>query len=147
MWTIILAGVQVSFAVQNVNELGPPKDVPEVEYTAHRRLALALTLAACNGDSVELTEFAQSVDVPRPWVDGVADDLIAAGILQIDGADDDVVRTARPPAEITLWDVVHSLEDREGDRELVLPPEVDARLDEAMDAVRVSLDDFGLAKP
>ncbi len=148
MWTIILAGVQVSFAVQNVNELGPPKDEPEVEYGTHRRLGLALALAACNEDSVELTEFAQSVDVPRPWVDAVVDDLVAAQILHLEEADgEDRVRTARPAAELTMWDVVHAVERHEGDQELQLPPQIEARLRESMAAARVMLQDFGLAKP
>ncbi len=142
VWTVILAGVQVSFAVQHVNDLGPPKEIPSAVHGSHRRLALVLAHAACERSPLELSEFTQSIDVPRAWVDGVVEDLEDARILEI--VDEGYVIPARSASLISMWDVVKAVEGHEGDVGLELPADLEARLSESLEAVRETLDEVEL---
>lgn len=131
-WTIILAGAEVSYAVQNLQALRGTEHLPPASHAIRVRLAWHLMARASEGfregrSGCELAQVAVDLDVPREWVDAVFDALYEAGlVVGIRGSDQDIAMPARPPEEITFAQVVAAVngQDTRGFLERVRLPEV-----------------------
>ena len=151
-WTVVLAGVQVSFAVQNIHALRPTVDVPAADYRLRCRLALALVGEAYRSQregegSVDLTEFTQQIGAPYEWVSSTAGRLLAAGVLRSGDAEGDAEAggvLTPGHAAISAWDVLQAVVESgpsSGESPtLTLPEELADRLAQAETAVRSILE-------
>lgn len=114
-WTIILAGAEVSYAVQNLRALRGSEHLPPASHAINVRLAWHLMTRASHGfregrAGCELAQVSADLDVPREWVDGVFEALSEAGLLvAVQGGDEDIAMPARPPEEITFSDVLNAV--------------------------------------
>ena len=142
MWTAVLAGVRVSFAVQHVHSLGPPRVVSPPSREVHRRLGLALVHAAFAGQAeggapLEVESFARELDLPREWIEPVVESLVTARILEYHG--EDGLRVVRDPASVSVWEVSRAVEESEEQIQIDLPDAVDARLQDVEQSARALL--------
>jgi membrane protein len=114
-WTIILAGAEVSYAVQNLESLRGTEHMPPASHAIKVRLGWHLLNRASdafrNGRAgCDLARFAMDMDVPREWVDGVYDALYAGGLLVCVQGDQDIAMPARPPEQILFSQVVDAVD-------------------------------------
>lgn len=143
-WTVTLVGAQVSYAIQNVHDLGPPQRVPEAAHGSHRRLALSLALAVSEAP-VSLSSFSQRLGVPRAWVDDVVEDLVGAGLLRVSNADE--AWAVSKTESLTMWDIVRAVESHDRDRDVFLPDHIAAPLQAMAEDVEARLDQVALQPP
>ncbi len=129
-WTIILAGAEVSYAVQNLESLRGTEHLPPATHAIRVRLGWHLVIKASdnfrNGrGGCDLAQFAMEMDVPREWVDAVFDALYAGGLLVGVQGDQDIAMPARPPEEILFSQVLNAVnrQDVAGFLERVRLPE------------------------
>lgn len=145
LWTVVLAGAEVSYGVHHLHDLRPRREVPPPTHRLYRRLALALAAATCRGGAnrapLELSEFTQQVDVPRKWVDRVAQDLVRAGLITADEKDFVRPNSAEP---LTVWDVVKAIEGEDVAERLELPEALEDNLGDARQALRELMQDVRL---
>ena len=92
-WTIVLLGAELGYALQHLHVLGPARETTHLPFWARERMALRIAERAleahARGDGpLSLTGEAQAVDVPRPWLELIADDLVRGGVLVRSGEDD-----------------------------------------------------------
>ena len=144
MWTVVLAGVRVSFAVQYVHSLGAPRVVSPPSREVNRRLGLAVVHSAFvrqegDGALLEVESFARDLDLPREWIELVVESLVAAHILEHEG--EDGLRVVRDPASVSVWEVARAVEETGDEIQIDLPYAVDARLQDAEESVRALLAD------
>ena len=105
IWTIVLVGAEVTYAVQNCDSLRGEEEPPPLSPSVRRRLAWHLVQRAGAGfrqgqRGVRTSQLGMDLDVPGEWLDAIVDDLLHAGILvQVQG-DDDLVMPGRPPEQI-----------------------------------------------
>jgi membrane protein len=125
LWTIVLLGAEVGYALQNLHLIGPDGDPARIPFAVRERVALRLFERAAQAHEagagpLDLTREAQQVDLPREWLDAVVVELEAAGLLaRVAG---DRVLPARPAARVALAEVLAAVRG-------VVPPKVRSRLD------------------
>ena len=113
-WTVILAGAEVSYAMQNLESLRGTEHLPPASQPIKIRLAWQLVHKASESfregrGGCDLTSFAMERDVPREWVDAVFDALSAGGLIVGVQGDQDIAMPARPPDQILFSDVLKAL--------------------------------------
>jgi len=119
LWTVVLVGAEVSYAVQNLATLRGTEDLPPPTPAVRRRLAWHLVQHASDGfragrRGVRASDLAMELDVPGEWLESVGDDLLRSGLLVQVLGDDDLVMPARPPEQITVPDVLAAAEGMTG---------------------------------
>lgn len=119
LWTILLVGADVSYAVQNLYSLRGGEELPPPTPGVRRRLAWHLVQRAsqafrAGNRGVRISELAMELDVPGEWLDLASDDLLRMGVLvQVRGGDD-LLMPARPPEKITPQQVLAAAEGEGG---------------------------------
>jgi len=106
VWTVILVGAEVSYAVQHIHDLRGAEQLPVANGAIRKRLAWHLLHHCGEGfrqgrSGCEIGELAASMDVPREWLDEVADALVEKGLLLRVAGNEDLMAPARPPEEIS----------------------------------------------
>ena len=119
LWTIVLAGAEVAYAVQNLASLRGGEQLPPAPRAVQQRLAWHLVAAACEGfragrRGVTTAELSTQLDVPMEWVDGVGDTLVQGGVLVLVPGGDERLMPARPPEQLELAMVTEVI-DGDGD--------------------------------
>jgi len=139
-WTVVLAGAEVSYAIQNLHSLGPKREVPPLSHALRRRMALALMQAVTDhgGAALPLARFTAAVDAPRPWVDQTVSDLERGNLLEM--CEDDSVRRIEPTGPLSAWDVVAAVDGPDPDQGMELPAGLEESLVETRAALRDHLD-------
>jgi membrane protein len=145
-WTVVIAGAEVAYAVQNLQSLRDGKPLPPPTPWVLRRLGWLVVSRACDAfrggqRGIRLEELAMELDVPEDWLDTVAQLLIDGGVL-VTIQDDELVMPARPPEQVE-WRQVIAMIDGAGDEELLrrvqLPDEAELRLAKADEAMNAAL--------
>src|SRR5690606_25757476 len=120
VWTIVLAGAEVAYAVQNLSSLHGSEQLPPAPRAVQQRLAWHLVAAACDGfrtgkRGVTAAELSTRMDVPMDWVDAVGDTLVRGGALVLLSSDDDRLMPARPPEQMDMAQVTSIVDgDQDG---------------------------------
>ena len=122
LWTIVLGGAEVAYAVQNLASLRGGEQLPAASRAVQQRLAWHLVAAACEGfrtgrRGVLAAELSARLDVPMEWVDGVADALVQGGVLVVLQGDGERLMPALPPEQLDMARVTAAV-DGEGDANL-----------------------------
>lgn len=115
VWTVVLVGAEVGYAVQNLHSLRGTENVPPPTPSVRRRLAWHLVQHASEGfragrRGVRASELAMELDVPAEWMEGIGDDLLAGGVLVQVAGDPDLVMPSRPPEQIQAAEVLAAAE-------------------------------------
>jgi membrane protein len=110
LWTIVLAGAEIAYAVQNLGTLRPQTQLPPASHRVRQRLAWHLVHAASAAfrsgrKGVRTSTLCMQLDVPVEWVDDVGNQLVTGGILVAVDEDEDLLMPARPPEQIAMPDV------------------------------------------
>jgi membrane protein len=119
VWTVVLVGAEVCYAVQNLHALRGTENLPPPTPSVRRRLAWHLVQHASEGfragrRGVRASEVAMELDVPAEWMEGIGDDLVASGLLVQVVGDGDLVMPSRPPEQIRAPDVLGAAEGTVG---------------------------------
>lgn len=140
LWTVVLAGAEVSYAIQNLGSLRRPRDLPPPAYGMRVRTMWHLMRAAAVGmrtgkRGVRLTTFAMGMDLPRTWIDDAASLLTDAALLRPLPDEGDVLVPTRPPEQIHMDDLLKAIEGRGKFQvqRVALPDELEAQLSAAFD--------------
>jgi membrane protein len=146
LWTVVLAGAEVSYAVQNLGSLRRPRDLPPPAYGMRVRTMWHIMRAAAVGmrsgkQGVRLTTFAMGMDLPRAWIDDAACLLIDAALVKPLPKDCDVLVPTRPPEQIHMDDLLKAIEGRGKVQvqRVALPDELEAQLSAAFDTAAHSV--------
>ncbi|MBI5850646.1 MAG: YihY/virulence factor BrkB family protein [Planctomycetes bacterium] len=137
-WTVVLLGAELGYAVQHVHVLGPVREDVLLPFCARERMALRLVERAATAHArgetpLSLTTEAQDADVPRPWLDRIADDLVRRMVLVRAGEDGVLpARRAEPLDVATIRDAVRGELDERLRVRLALSPEVERGLEAAL---------------
>jgi membrane protein len=123
LWTIVLGGAEVAYAVQNLASLRGPEQLPSASRAVQQRLAWYLVAGACDGfrtgrRGALATELAARLDVPIEWVEGVADLLVQGGVLVVLQGDGERLMPAVPPEQLDMVKVTAAID---GDGEAAFP--------------------------
>ncbi|MBK8979020.1 MAG: YihY/virulence factor BrkB family protein [Planctomycetes bacterium] len=145
VWTVVLVGAEIAYAVQNLHLIGPGRDLDRMAPAVRERLGLRLAqevgdaFAAGRG-AIALGELAARVDVPVEWLQMLLEDLQQVGVLlPVRGGR---AAPARPPAEIPLDRVVRGARGaipRRLEARLALRADLAAELDAAFAAATARL--------
>ena len=141
LWTVVLVGGEVSFAVQNVGSLHGGERLPPPTFGVQKRVMWHLMREAAEAfragrQGVVLSALATRFDLPRPWIDDLADLLVEAELLVPVRGELERLMPARPPETISMSDLVAVL-DRCADplaERVSLSRGVEQRLGAAFDA-------------
>jgi membrane protein len=114
LWTIVLAGSVVAYAVQNLGTLHSATDLPPATHHVRQRLAWHLVHAAgaafrSGHKGVRASALCRQLDVPREWMGGVVDELVARSVLVPLQDDADLLLPARPPEQIPFAEVAEAV--------------------------------------
>lgn len=142
-WTVILAGAEVSYAVQNIHMLRGAEHLPPAAFAIRKRLAWhVLHRSAVDFQEgrrgCDVGRLCRDMDVPREWLDGVVEALERGGLLVVPEGYQELVMPARPPEDIGMAEVILALENRFGAVEFLervrLPEEQERELGQAEQA-------------
>lgn len=135
VWTVVLAGAEVAYAVQNLGSLRGSDQLRPPTYGIRMRMMWHLMRAAADGfrggrKGVRPAQLAMAMDLPRSWIDDAADLLVRAGMLMPVGSDEEMLAPGRPPESLDMADVLAVLEGKDNpDLERIrLPEEPEQRL-------------------
>lgn len=148
LWTVVLAGAEIAYAVQNLPSLRGGEQLPAAPRAVQQRLAWHLVVAACEGfragrRGTTAAELSSRLDVPMEWVDEVGDALVRGGLLVVLQNDSERLMPALPPEQIDLARVT-AVVDGDGDANLTrvqLPAEQEQAVLAARTAAEASLRD------
>ena len=115
LWTIVLGGAEVAYAVQNLASLRGGEQLPAASRAVQQRLAWHLVAAACDGfrtgrRGVTAAELSTRLDVPMEWVDGVSDLLVQGGVLVVLQGDAERLMPAVPPEQLDMAKVTAAVD-------------------------------------
>ncbi|HEX5052143.1 MAG TPA: YihY/virulence factor BrkB family protein [Planctomycetota bacterium] len=107
LWTVVLAGAEVGYAVQNLPSLRGGEQLPAAPRAVQQRLAWHLVASACDNfragrRGVLTADVSTRLDVPMEWVDGVADQLVQGGVLVVLQGDDERLMPSCPPEQLDM---------------------------------------------
>ena len=122
LWTIVLGGAEVAYAVQNLASLRGGEQLPAASRAVQQRLAWHLVAAASEGfrtgrRGVTAAELSARLDVPMEWVDGVSDLLVQGDVLVVLQGDAERLMPAVPPEQLDMAKVTAAV-DGDGDANL-----------------------------
>lgn len=129
LWTVVLAGAEVSYAVQNLPSLRGGEQLPAAPRAVLQRLAWHLVDAACASfrggrRGVRAADLSTSLDVPMEWVDTVADQLVQGGVLVMLQGDEERLMPSCPPDMLDMARVTAVIDgDDDANLERVRLPE------------------------
>lgn len=143
VWTVVMLGSEVSYAVQNLGSLRGGDQLPPPSGGVRQRMMWHLMDRAAaefrtGRRGVRLSSLARRLDLPREWVDDAAELLVQAGLLVPVGGDEEVLMPGRPPETIAVADLLAVLQ-APGDpaaQRVALPEEAEQRLTAAFAAAR-----------
>ncbi len=147
MWTIILLGAEISYAVQNLRLLRGLVYMPESSFEMKQRMAWHIVTDCADRFRNKmlgsyLPQIGAKLDVPREWLDEVAERLIASDIVVRAEKDPEILMPGLPLEDLTWNEVYHAVE---GDRHprfkdsAPLPEEAERKLHEVRAAVDKAL--------
>ncbi|HEX6810546.1 MAG TPA: YihY/virulence factor BrkB family protein [Planctomycetota bacterium] len=115
LWTLVLAGAEVAYAVQNLASLRGGEQLPPAPRAVQQRLAWHLVAAACEGfrtgrRGVTAAELSARLDVPMEWVNGVGDVLVQSGVLVVLQGDTERLMPATPPEQLDMAKVTAAID-------------------------------------
>jgi membrane protein len=141
LWTVVLAGAEVSYAVQNLGSLRRPRDLPPPVYGMRVRTMWHVMRAAAEAhrsgkQGIRLDRFAMGMDLPREWIDDAVELLTDSRLLRPSPTDEEVLVPGRAPEQIHMNHLLAAIEGRNKRqvRRVALPDELEARLSAAFDA-------------
>jgi membrane protein len=130
LWSIVLAGAEIAYAVQNLPSLRGGERLPTATRSVRQRLAWHLVTTSCSGfragrRGTTAAEVSSLLDVPMEWVDDVADALVQGELLVAVQNDEERLMPALPPEQIDFAQVTAVIDgDRDSNLARVqLPPE------------------------
>ncbi len=133
-WMVVLVGSELSFAIQNVDDLGFPAGTGTVPHAHRKRLSLLIARLVARNFSegappLTAHAIANSLRMPYLPVRRILSDLTGAGLLSVTKSDEYEEGAYQPALDIhriTVSTVLDALE-RSGTVELVFPDEADFR--------------------
>ncbi|HLQ36893.1 MAG TPA: YihY/virulence factor BrkB family protein [Planctomycetota bacterium] len=149
-WSVVLGGAEICYAVQNLGTLHSLERLPPASPAVQRRLAWHLVTAAgqrfrSGRQGVEPSAVCAQLDVPGEWLERVADQLVAGGVLvQVEGGDE-LLMPARPPEQLDMQAVQAALDgpDDEFLARVRLPASAEQELGSADSAAAAVLSKLG----
>ena len=114
-WTVVLFGAELTYAAQNMKRhLFEPDQAP-LTAPARRRLAVRLMVILCRDFLIgrspsSMERLLDSVGAARLQTRHVISDLVSAGLVTETSDDNPGYQPSRPPAGITLADVIDAVE-------------------------------------
>jgi len=138
VWTLVLVGAEVSYAVHHIHDLRGAEALPDANWAVRKRLAWHLMREAGDrfrkGDrGCDLGALSGQLDVPREWLDDVAKALAHENLVVMSQGDDLAV-PARPPEDISMAEVFAAADWSEASAFLdrvTLPAEAEQRVADA----------------
>lgn len=145
-WTVVLAGAEVGYAVQNLQRLRggaplPPPSPAVVQRIAWHLLADGARAFRGGQRGVRLADVCARLDLPPEHVEQVAQRLLAGNVLVRLAGDPELLMPARPPELIALPEVLAVLAG-DGDQALArvrLPEAEERQLERANELTREQL--------
>ena len=118
-WLIVLLGAQVSFAAQNVRHYMQQRASEKIDQASRELLACRVVLHACHCFLHALKpptaeELADRLRAPLQALNQMVHRLIEGGVLVEVSGGEGGFQPARPPASITVADVLHVVRTNDG---------------------------------
>lgn len=118
-WLIVLFGAQVAYAAQHVRTFIGQRAMERVDQAGRERLAVRIVLLACQSflrgaPAPTIAHLADQLAAPPQLLNRLIPRLMSAGILSEVAEPQIALAPARPPAAITIADVLHAMRHETG---------------------------------